>query len=101
MALAKWDPKDPNDVADYWFNWDTFLPDSETITAATVTVPDGLTSVADDFDAEAKRVRVRLSGGEVGGGTDDGKYPIDCLITTDAGQVFEITKPLQVKERTV
>lgn len=89
---ARWSPKDPNDVADYWFDWTGFLPDTENVTAATVTVSDGLTKVSESF--EDKRVRVRLSGGTVG------NYPIDCLITTDAGQTFEITKTLEVKERT-
>lgn len=89
---AKWSAKDPNDIADYWFDWTDFLPDTETITAATVTVPTGLTGLSNSF--EDKRVRVRLSGGTV-----DTDYAIDCLITTDAGQTFEITKTLQVKER--
>lgn len=89
---AKWSPKDPNDIADYWFDWTDFLPESEAITAATVTVPTGLTGVSNSF--EDKKVRVRLSGGTV-----DTSYDIDCLITTDAGQTFEITKTLLVKER--
>lgn len=89
---AKWSAKDPSDVADYWFDWTDFLPAEENITGATVTVSDGLTKASESF--EDKRVRVRLSGGTVN--TD---YPIDCLITTDAGQTFEITKTLQVKER--
>jgi hypothetical protein len=88
---TKWSPKDPNDIADYWFDWSEFLIESENITAATVTVPAGLTGVAQDFTD--KVVRIRLSGGAIG------KYAVDCLITTDAGQKFEITKTLEVKER--
>lgn len=88
---TKWSAKDPNDIADYWFDWSQFLIESENITAATVTVPAGLTGVAQDFTD--KVVRIRLSGGTLG------KYAVDCLITTDAGQKFEITKTLEVKER--
>lgn len=88
-----WTAKDPEDIADYWFDWSAFLDTTETITAATVVVPTGLTSLVNDFTD--KTVRVRLSGGTVGD-----KYPIDCLITTDGGQEFDITKTLTVKERT-
>ena len=98
--MAGWSAKDPNDVADHYFDWgstdlkseDRFLPDLETITAATVTVPAGLTNEGDDFTD--KVVRVRLSGGTAGT-----SYSIDCLITTSTGQQFEVTRTLQVKER--
>ena len=78
---SKWDAKDPSDVADYWFDWTSFLPESETITAATITVPAGLTKVESDFTA--KTVRARLSGGTAGT-----SYDVDCLITTSLGQEF-------------
>lgn len=96
----KWDPKDPNDIADYWFDWGStgivdptkrFLPEGETIADATVTVATGLTKVESDFTD--KTVRVRLSGGTAG------SYDIDCLITTSLGQEFESTKGLRVAER--
>lgn len=89
---SKWDAKDPNDIADYWFDWTNFLPVSETITAATVTAPAGVTKVESDFTD--KTVRVRLSGGIAGT-----SYDIDCLITTSLGQEFESTKGLKVAER--
>jgi hypothetical protein len=89
---TKWSAKDPSDIADYFFDWTEFLPEGEIITEATVTVPTGVTGVIDDFTD--KMVRVRLSGG-----TADENYPIDCLISTDAGQVFEMTSTLKVKER--
>lgn len=91
-TAKKWSAKDPSDIADYWFDWTDFLPADENITDADVTVPAGLESVTQDFTE--KVVRVRLSGGTV-----DTDYPIDCLITTDAGEVFESTKTLSVKER--
>ena len=93
MAATRWSPKDPEDVADYFFDWTDFLPPTENIIAATVGVPPGMTSLTNDFTT--KTVRVRLAGG-----TAEEKYPIDCLITTDAGQVFDVTNTLSVKERT-
>lgn len=100
VALAKWKIKDPSDIADYWFDWGStevpatqrFLPDSENITTHTVTVPAGITKVADSHTG--KMVRVRLSGG-----TAEDDYDITCLIETDAGQTFEQTKTLFVRER--
>jgi hypothetical protein len=92
---TKWSAKDPADIADYFFDWTEFLPEGEIITEATVTVPTGVIGVIDDIDPDTSRiVRVRLSGG-----TADENYPIDCLITTDAGQAFEMTSVLKVKER--
>ena len=43
--MANWSPKDPGDVADYWFDWSTFLPAAQSISSASVTVPSGITSV--------------------------------------------------------
>lgn len=91
--ISKWSPKDPNDIADYWIDWGVFLPADVNITAATVTVPEGVTKVGDE-DFTGNIVRVRF-----GDGTVVGKYPIDCLIQTDSGETFEITKTLEVKER--
>jgi hypothetical protein len=90
---TQWSPKDPNDTADYTFDWDDFLPTGEIITDATLAVSDAaLTIVADDFTD--RTVRVRLSGGEAAT-----NYTVDCTITTDAGQIFEVTKTLPVRER--
>lgn len=116
MTLPKWDPKDPNDIADYWFDFgsddliaaERFLPTSETIATAVVTIAaevdqvqpvlpfDFLEIVSQSFTT--KKVRVRLAGGM---SSDAGiKYPVNCVITTNQTQQFEITKPLVVKERT-
>lgn len=101
---TKWSPKDPNDIADYWFDWNDFLPTLETITDAVVTIPaevdqpipeapyDFLAEVSQSFTS--KTVRIRLSGGIATVG-----YLINCLITTSDDQVFEDTKTLQIKER--
>lgn len=112
MTLPKWDPKDPNDIVDYWIDWgstdltaaERFLPDAITIATAVVTIDaevdqptpvapfDFLEIVSQSFTT--KKVRVRLAGGVVG------PYPVNCVITTSDTQQFEITKTLAVKERT-
>lgn len=94
-------------MADYWFDWgsdaldpdDRFLPADATIVAHSITVNPSeglgdatLTSISDSRDT--KTVRWRASGGIDGQG-----YPVDCVITTDDGQIFEQTKVLQVEER--
>jgi hypothetical protein len=100
MPVPRWKRKDPSDIADYWFDWgsdafsasERFLSEDMTIVAHSVTVPAGLTKISDEHTS--KTVRVRVSGGTAG--VD---YPIDCLITTSDGQVFEQTKLLPVEER--
>jgi hypothetical protein len=109
---STWSPKDPSDIADYWFDWgsdeqdveDRFLPEDEVITTAVITVPTAgqqpvptapfviLTKV--DESDDDKTVRVRLAGGIPGI-----NYNITCLITTVTGQQFEQTKILPVRER--
>jgi hypothetical protein len=41
-------------------------------------------------------VRVRFSGGTAGV-----NYPVTCRITTNTGEVFEVTATLKVRERLV
>lgn len=89
---SKWSPKDPEDVRDYWIDFTSLLADGETITAFTVTVPADVTKVSDS--GTDKMVRARFSGGAVG------KYSIEFHITTSTGQQFDLTKTLEVKERT-
>jgi hypothetical protein len=101
VTLAKWKRTDPNDVADYWFDWGSddqaatlrFLPEDEVIVDHTVTVPAGLTKIADSHTD--KTVRIRVSGG-----TAEVDYPITCWIETSTGQEFESTNTLPVRERT-
>lgn len=101
MTISRWDPKDPNDIADYWFNFGidseepdegAFLPDAETIVSHTITIPFGMTIVADSHDD--KTVRIRVSGGVNGS-----NYEWTCLIVTSTGQVFESTKTMKVRNR--
>jgi hypothetical protein len=90
--MAKWSPKDPEDVRDYWVDFTSLLAEGETITAAAVTVPDEIEKVSDSFTDTM--VRARFSGGTTA------KYGIGFHITTSIGQQFDLTKTLEVKERT-
>jgi hypothetical protein len=99
---TKWSPKDPQDIRDYWVDFTSLLPTGVTITAATVTIdPDqhpvtapytDLSKVEDDLATPQVRVRVE-------GGTPE-KYAIQYHVTASDGQQFDLTKTLQVKERT-
>ena len=100
-VVAKWKRKDPNDIADYWFDWGSddqaevirFLPETTTIVSHAITVPVGIANLADSHTD--KTVRWRASGG-----TEGADYEVTCLITTNTGEVFESTKTLQVRNRT-
>lgn len=102
MATARWSPKDPQDVRDYWVDFTSLLPDTVTITAATVTVPADQAAPVAPFALLAKvnaatatpMVRARFSGGS------PGKYAIQYHVTASDGQEFDLTKTLEVKERT-
>lgn len=99
---TKWSPKDPQDIRDYWVDFTSLLPTGVTVTAATVTIAadqftveapyTDLTKVEDDIDSPRVRVRVE-------GGTPE-KYEVKFHITASDGQEFDLTKTLQVKERT-
>ena len=90
--MRKWGRKDPADTVDLWFNWAYFLPPGVTITAATVTVPGGITKLNDEFTDTAVRLRVS-------GGTLDTVYPITCLIVVDTAETFQMIGNLKVSER--
>ena len=96
MTTAKWSRKDPQDIRDYWVDFTSLLPDTVTITAATVTIEadqhdvtapyEDLAKVEDDLETPLVRVRVE-------GGTP-AKYAIQYHITASDGQEFDLTKTL-------
>lgn len=95
MAIKnKWDPKDPADIDDFWYNWAPRLPTGVTIVSELVTGPDEIDVVATDFLGPVVRVRL-------GGGVAASSYPIDCTVTLSNGTVLQETSVLQVKERII
>lgn len=101
---TKWSPKDPQDIRDYWIDFTSLLADSETLTVATVTIAadqnevvapfEDLTKVSSAIATDDKWVVVRTEGGT------PAKYAIQYHVTTSTGQEFDLTKTLEVKERT-
>ncbi len=87
-----WSPKSPVDVADYFIDWSTFLPSTETIASVSITAAAGLTVGATDFTGNV--ARVRLSGGVAGN-----RYAVTCVITTSSSETFSVTKNLFVRPR--
>lgn len=100
----KWSPKDPQDKRDYWFCFKPLgLADGETLTAATVTIAVNQNELADpyaDLNLESHAIAddiwvvIRVDGGT------PAKYAIEYHVTTSTGQEFDLTKTLEVKERT-
>lgn len=86
--------KDPAARLDYTWDWTLWLADvSDTISSATVAVPDGLTAVGSpvvDDGFVTQRVE---------GGTLDGAYAMVCQITTAGGLIDERTIYLTIAER--
>lgn len=93
-SIEVWSPKDPHDELDRWFNFDRFLPAGVTIVDHTVTVPAGLTKIADDRDATDRKVRFRASGGTLGE-----EYEVVCDFDTSDGQTFRARAILPIRER--
>lgn len=101
---TKWSAKDPEDVRDYWLQFAGLIADGETLTAATVTIAadqldvtapyTDLTKESSSIANDDKDVVARFSGGA------PGKYAIQYHVTTSTGQEFDLTKTLEVKERT-
>lgn len=93
-VLPYWSPKDPDDIRTYWVDFGSLLAPGETLTDASVTIPDaGTTLLATDSDYTAEMVSARFSGGEIG------KHRVQYHVTTSTGQEFDLTKTLEIKER--
>jgi hypothetical protein len=93
--MGHWDAKDPDDIADYWFDFGGVLSAGATILDHEIVhiLPDGDVAV-DQEEHTANEVRVRLSGGE-----NDVAYDVRCKITTTTGETFYATQVLPVEER--
>jgi len=84
--------KDPDATLDYSWDWADWLTAGETITTASVTVPDGLTL----------GVVSQLSGvvtAWVSGGTAGTEYKVYCRITTSEGRIDDRTIVLTCRAR--
>ncbi len=84
------DPKDPQDVLDYGFDWELWL-DGDTITASSWTVPSGLTKDSEAFTTTTATMRVS-------GGTAGTSYACVNHITTASGQEKDRTLMVVVRE---
>lgn len=86
--------KDPAARLDYTWGWTDWLADSgDTITSATVTVPDELTKVGAPVVTDTD-VTQRIEGG-----TLDDTYRMVCQITTAGGLIDERSIYLTIRNR--
>lgn len=91
MANSNSFVKDPDEVMDYTFDWETWL-DSDTISSSSMTVGTGLTDdEADTNDTTSATVWVS-------GGTAGTCYEVKNTIVTAAGRTAERTIYIDVKE---
>jgi hypothetical protein len=93
--MAQTHVKDPNEVLDYKFDWDTnYLETGETISSATVIVESGITKDSDAITDSDRTVTVWLSGG-----TADNEYTVTCQIETSLSRTAERSMFIRVLER--
>lgn len=84
------DPKDPDAVLDYEFDWSDWL-NGDTIASSTWEVPSGITKDSDTSDDTS--TTIWLSGGTAGQ-----KYEITNSIVTAAGRENDRTMIVPVRE---
>jgi len=86
--------KDPAALLDYTWDWSAWLAEiTDTISSATVAVPDGLTA------AGAPTVSDTAVTQRVSGGTLDAAYTLVCQITTAGGLIDERSIYLTISNR--
>jgi hypothetical protein len=86
--------KDPTARLDYTWGWSDWLADvGDTISTATVAVPDGLTAVGAPVVGDTAVTQ------RVEGGAPDGTYRMVCQITTVGGLIDERSIYLTISER--
>jgi hypothetical protein len=86
--------KDPSACLDYSWDWTDWLTGiGDTISSATVTVPDGLTAAGDKAVADAVITQF------VSGGTIGETYTLVCQITTSGGRIDERSIYLIISNR--
>jgi hypothetical protein len=90
MTYRVW--KDPQAVLEYGFDWSEWLVGADTISAATWTVPAGLTKASESNTTTTSTVW--LSGG-VRGNT----YAVSCHITTAGGRQDDRSIQIYCEER--
>lgn len=82
--------KDPDETIDFEFNWKAFLG-SDTISASTFVLPDGLTSVSTSNTPKTATIFVS-------GGTACASYRITNRITTVGGRTKDKTIRVRVRD---
>ena len=84
-------PKTPEAILDYTFDWSMWLETGELITSSTITPPADMTTT--NKVASGTTVTATLSGGTAGE-----TARITCLITTNQGRTEEAAFYLQITE---
>jgi hypothetical protein len=83
--------KDPAANLDFTLAWSSWLG-TDTITAVTWLVPDGLTKTAESHTTTTATIWLS-------GGSDGVRYPVVCRITTAAGRIDRRPLTIDIDER--
>jgi hypothetical protein len=84
--------KDPEAILDYTIDWSEWLPEGDTLAAATWTVPAGLT-----LDSQSNTEA--LATGWLSGGLLGSTYVVTCHITTAAGRQDDRSLRVRIQNR--
>lgn len=88
--------KDPSATLDYVFDFTPWLATGETITAATVAAPVGITVAPTGFPTVVAATSVTVW---LAGGTEGVRYAVTVHITTSAGRQDDRTINVRVVQR--
>lgn len=92
MAVFKDHKKDPDATLDWIFDWNLWLGETETISAAEFIVDPGIT--VENSSNTQKTATVWLSGG-----TEGQVYRITCRVTTNEGRIDDRSFTLRCTNR--
>jgi hypothetical protein len=84
--------KSPAAILDYEFDWSTWIPTGDTISAVTFTGSSGITVETSPAVSHTNSTATAW----VGGGTAGQTYTLSCQITTTAGRVDVRTQSINV-----
>lgn len=91
---GKWDPKDPDEVKDYTYDWEDIL-DGDTISTSTWSIASGGSALVIDTPAATNTNSTATFWAS--GGTIGVTYQILNRITTAGGRTYDRTRKLKVK----
>ena len=85
--------KQSADTLDYDFDFSDFIPAGDVIASNIISADEGIT-----LGAKQDFYSIGIVKQFIGGGVSGNKYRVNCLITTNAGRVKELSMIIKVKD---